>query len=90
MKRILKNCPRCNSKQSFVQRKRDCEDGTSELYIKCSKCYWLKVTKKENSSIMLEEEQINKLKKKSQKVPSLKNIISKKRKKIGKINRKAN
>lgn len=39
---------------------------------------------------MLEEEQIKKLKKKSQKVPSLKNIISKKRKKIGKINRKAN
>ena len=88
MKRIKKNCPRCNSLQSFNEKNRLCEDGTTEIYIKCSKCNWLKVTKKENSSIMLEEEQIKKLKRKARKVPALKKVISDKRKKIGKINRK--
>jgi hypothetical protein len=64
MNKIKKNCPRCNSIQAFNLRKRACKDGTSELYINCSKCNWSKVTKKENSSIMLEE------KKKVEKCPT--------------------
>jgi phage FluMu protein Com len=88
MNKIKKNCPRCNSLQHFNLRKRETSDGQIELYIKCSKCKWIKITKKENSSIMLEEEEIKKLKRKARKVPALQKVISEKRKKIGKINRK--
>jgi hypothetical protein len=88
MSKLNKNCPRCNSIQNFNLRKRETSDGQIELYIKCSKCKWTKITKKENSSIMLEEEQIKKLKKKARKTPQLKKVIAKKRKKIGDINRK--
>ncbi len=88
MTKIKKNCPRCNSLQNFNLRKKQNSDGKTEVYIKCSKCKWLKITKIENSSIMLEEEEIKKLKKKSLSVPQLKKVIAKKRKKIGDINRK--
>ena len=88
MSKLLKNCPRCNSKQEFNLRKRDLGEEMSELYIKCLKCNWAKSIKKGNSSIMLEEEQIQKLKQKRVNVPSLQKIIAKKRKKIGDINRK--
>jgi RNase P subunit RPR2 len=88
MSKLLKNCPRCNSKQEFNLRKRHLGEEMSELYIKCLKCNWAKSIKKGNSSIMLEEEQIQKLKQKRVNVPSLQKIIAKKRKKIGDINRK--
>lgn len=75
-------CPRCNSKQNFVEKERPATEGNSELYIKCNLCKWEKVVFFGESSKIKQYREISKLKVKYKNDPSLKKLLYTKLKKL--------
>lgn len=75
-------CPRCNSKQNFVEKERLGSGGNSELYIKCNLCKWEKVVFSGESSKIRQYKEISKLKVKYKNDPKLKKLLQLKLKKL--------
>jgi ribosomal protein S27E len=68
-------CPRCNSKQNFIERERQLYNRESEIYIKCNLCKWEKVVFSGKSSKIEQYKEISKLKVKYKNDPKLKKLL---------------
>ncbi len=69
------NCPRCNSLQKFGLRTRKIDDSISEVFIKCKMCNWEDVVIRGDSSKILKERDLAKLKIRSQKDVALRKTL---------------
>jgi ribosomal protein S27E len=75
-------CPRCNSKQNFVEKVRSATEGESEVYIKCNLCKWEKVVFSGKSSKIKQYKELSRLKVKYKNDPGLKKLLQLKLKKL--------
>lgn len=74
-------CPRCGHPQPFGRRKREIGPDKYEVYIQCKKCRWEEVVISGDSDKLLNEREIEKLKVRAAKDPSLKKVLYEKLKK---------
>lgn len=75
-------CPRCNSKQNFIEKVRPSTVEESEVYIKCNLCQWEKVVFSGESSKIEQYKKLSRLKVKYKNDPSLKKLLQFKLKKL--------
>lgn len=75
-------CPRCNSKQNFVEKVRPSIKEEAEVYIKCNLCKWEKVVFSGKHSKIKQYKELSRLKVKYKNDPSLKKLIQIKLKKL--------
>jgi hypothetical protein len=80
-------CPRCNSKQNFIEKVRKTSNGESQIYIKCNLCKWEKVVFSGESSKIEQYKEISRLKVKYKNDPNLKKLLQLK---LRKLNEKTN
>jgi DNA-directed RNA polymerase subunit RPC12/RpoP len=72
-------CPRCNSPQKWGQQIEELEDGKICVFIRCTKCRYKIVLREDYSDIISNEREIERLKIRALKDPSLNQIIRRKR-----------
>lgn len=80
-------CPRCNSKQNFIEKVRPSISDEAEVYIKCNLCQWEKVVFSGESSKIEQYRKISRLKVKYKNDPNLKKLLQLK---LRKLNEKTN